>query len=389
MAALLKNKILKKYTTVSEPASFSGLSTFTKELSNQKKLSPKDKLKIKDTLLNEEFYTLHTPALKKFPRNKVLVKGINDTFQVDLIDVTNIAQDNDNYKFILTCIDVFSKYGWAIPIKNKTANEVVKGFTKIFESGRIPNKIQSDAGQEFLNKQLYNYLKTIKSDLKLYTINSEMKASVVERFNRTIKQKMWRYFTHKQSYRYIDIIDDLMKSYNSTYHRTIKNAPIKINKSNEKETWFNIYGYNKNEVSEKIIDFKFKVGDLVRISKTKLIFQKGYTPNWSREIFKIHQQIPRIPPVYKIIDIHPTNPEIVDGVFYEQQLQKIEKHNDVYYVDKILNTRTNKGKKEVYIQWLGYPTKFNSWEPASNFVDFKNNIDINPTEDNERIKFSI
>ena len=116
----------------------------------------------------------------------------------------------------------------------------MNGFKKIFSYNRIPKRIQTDKGNEFLNKNLVNYLKTFKNNIKLYTLNSEMKASVVERFNRTLKEKMWRYFTFKQTYRYLDIIHDLIKSYNNTHHRTIKTTPTNVNKENEKEIWSNI-----------------------------------------------------------------------------------------------------------------------------------------------------
>ena len=231
----------------------------------------------------------------------------------------------------------------------------MNGFKKIFSFNRIPKRIQTDKGNEFLNKNLVNYLKTFKNNIKLYTLNSEMKASVVERFNRTLKEKMWRYFTFKQTYRYLDIIHDLIKSYNNTHHRTIKTTPTNVNKENEKEIWSNIYGSFDVNIISPPLKYKYNIGDLVRISKSKALFDKGYTANWTREIFKIYHRYPRTPPVYKIIDIHPTNPEIVDGVFYENQLQKIIKEDNVYYVEEILKERSSKKGKEVYIKWLGYP----------------------------------
>ncbi len=163
-------------------------------------------------------------------------------------------------------------------------------------------------------------------------------------------------------------------------------SPSDVNEKNEKKIWHKMYD---NPIDSKSISFKFKVGDLVRISKAKSIFQKGYTANWSREIFKIKKCLPRIPPVYIISDDHPTNPEIIDGIFYEEQLQKILKDNDIYYVEQVVSERNKKGKKEVLIKWLGYPDKFNTWEPASNFVNNKISNYFYDDDDKERIEFSI
>ena len=354
----------KEYTTPALPGSFSGKSAFIRALARRgTKVKRKD---VDDYLMNEETYTLHRPNRKKYKRNQVIVSGIDDTFQADLIDVTNISRFNDNNKFLLTCIDVFSKYAWVVPIKKKGAQEVLAAFKTIFADGRIPKRLQTDEGNEFMNRTLRAYLE--KHKIKIYILNSEMKAAVVERFNRTLKEKMWRYFTHKQSYRYLGVLSDLVFSYNNSFHRTIKTSPSQVTKTNEDQIWQTIYGHGKQEPSEKPIKFKFKVGDLVRISKAKTIFEKGYTANWTRELFKIYECLPRSPPVYKIIDTHPTKPEVIQGVFYEENLQKVSKNDDILYVETILKKRVVRGKKEAYIKWLGYPEKYNSWEPVTNFV---------------------
>jgi hypothetical protein len=374
----------EEYTDPSKPGSFSGKSTFIKELKKRNKKI--DKKKVSEWLTSEDSYTLHKPIRKKYKRNKIIVSGIDDTWQADLNDMTKISEYNDGFKFILTVIDVFSKYAWAIPLKNKSSKSVVDAFKKILEDGRKPKRLQTDAGNEFLNKDLKNLLK----DVKMYIVNSEVKASVVERFNRTLKEKMWRFFTFKRSYRYVDVLEKL-DSYNNTYHRTIKTYPSNVNKKNEDKIWSNIYGYNKKDGDQKsVIKFKFNVGDKVRISKTKNIFEKGYTANWTREIFIIEKTLPRVPPAYIIKDL---KNEIIHGIFYEEILQKVQ-HNDddLYYIENILQEKTIRGKKQYLVKWLGYPDKFNSWEPIKNFVDFHNELDINTDknqEKNKQIEFSI
>ena len=138
----------------------------------------------------------------------------------------------------------------------------------------------------------------------------------------------------------------------------------------------------------EFITFKFKIGDKVRISKSKSIFEKGYTPNFTREIFYIHERLPRIPPVYRIKDY---SDEVIKGVFYEEQLQKILKVNDIFFVSDVIKERIRKGKKEYLVRWLGYPNKFDSWEPIENFVNLeKLIINNNETNDkNDRFVFSL
>lgn len=381
----------KEYTTPENPGAFSGKTSFLREL--QKRFEQVDKTEVDNLLSNKEAYTLHRPVKKKFIRNRVIVSGKDDTFQMDLVDVSSIASFNDRYKFILSCIDVFSKYAWAVPLKNKSSDSVLEAVKKIFASGRIPQRIQTDQGKEFINKRIKQYLSHKK--VKLYILNSEMKACVVERFNRTLKEKMWRYFTHKHTYRYIDQLEKFISSYNHSHHRSIKMAPVNVNEENESTVFKNLYGYNKEEGDlGSVIEFKFKVGDLVRLSKSKSIFEKGYTANWTRELFKIHERIPRVPPVYKVVDTHP-KPEILQGVFYEDELQKVSNDDEIFHVEKVLKTRTNKkGEREEFVKWVGYPDKFNSWIKVSDIVenfDNDDNINLDEIENNKnsRIEFSI
>ena len=263
---------------------------------------------------------------------------------------------------MMTCIDVLSKYAWVSPMLNKTGIIVAKELEIICKQGRVPDKIQSDEGTEFLNKNVKTLLNTY--NVELYILNSEMKASVVERFNRTIKEKMYRYFTAKRTHKYIDIIQDLVQSYNNSFHRSIKRTPTEVNSENEDDVRETLYF----DASDEFLNFKFNKGDYVRISKNKHIFEKKYTPNWSQEIFKIIEVLPRSPPVYRIEDL---NNEKLEGIFYETELQKVQYLNEQekFWVDEILKTKKNKkGEKTHYfVSWQGYPSNFNSWIKISDY----------------------
>lgn len=194
-----------------------------------------------------------------------------------------------------------------------------------------------------------------KNEIKIYSTKSALKASVVERFNRTLKEKMWRVFTHnsilkiKFPQNYKKFLQNLLKSYNNSYHRSIKTTPSKVNKSNEKEI-FNILYREEND----FISFKYQIGDYVRVVEKKPIFSKGYTQNWSKDIYIIRNKVPSNPPRYLIKDLKSKNKPIK---FYTEELQKVyfqEYPYDTYLVlkdtnDQVLVEKLNSDKE---ISWV-------------------------------------
>ena len=170
-------------------------------------------------------------------------------------------------------IDLFSKLAWCVPLKNKSAASLVAAFTQLLSNG-APNTLQTDKGTEFLNRSLQKLLKE-HCVHHFATHNEETKASIVERFNRTLKTRMWRYFTKTQSVRYVDVLQAFMRSYNDTYHRSIGMAPSEVTSTNQETVWQRLYGH------ESVGTPKFRVDDRVRISKAKRHFEKGYMANWT------------------------------------------------------------------------------------------------------------
>ena len=177
----------------------------------------------------------------------------------------SLAKYNNNYKYILTVIDVLSKYAWVEPIKAKTGENLVSAFEKILEKHRKPETFHSDKGTEFTNRKFQALLK--KEGIRFFTTQNETKASIVERFNRTLKGKMWKYFTANNMLKYMDILQKLVKSYNHSRHRSIGMRPVDVNETNESIVWQKLYC----EEPEKPVRFKFDIGDQVRINKTNNI----------------------------------------------------------------------------------------------------------------------
>ena len=305
-------------------------------------------------LQHQDTYTLHKPARKKFRRNRVVVFGKDDQWEADLVDVSSLSRQNKGYKFFLTCIDVLSKFAWVIVLKNKKGATLVKAFKKILSSGRTPVRLFTDKGTEFTNRAFQKLLKT--KSIHYFTAKNETKCSIIERFNRSLKAKVWKMFTHKNTNKYLDVLPKLVKAYNNSKHRSIGTTPASVTIENQMEVKKRLYG---EDISTTRTKYKFKVDDRVRISKVKMMFEKGYKANWTEEIFVVTKCISRKPPVYRIKDLAG---EELDGTFYEKELQKVSKGDeDLYIIDQVIKRRKRGAKNEYFVSWRGYPSKFNSW----------------------------
>ena len=302
--------------------------------------------------------TLHKPVRLRFPTNKVIVMSIDDQWQCDLADMSSKAEYNDGYTFILTCIDCFSKYAWAIPIINKQADSIIEALKIIFKSGRKPKRLQTDKGTEFLNRKVQTFLR--HHNIQLFTTQSDKKASIVERFNRTMKGRTYKYFTAKNTYRYVDVLQSLVDGYNNTYHRSIKMKPNSVRKRHQIIIRQRLYGKLKSPTklrTQRKKSYKYMIGDLVRIIKQRLTFARGYLPNWSEEIFIVYNRKNFKEPFYYLRDFAG---EDIEGGFYEKELQQVQ-DSDEYRIEKVLRRKRVNGKQLHLVKWKGWPNKFNSW----------------------------
>ena len=193
---------------------------------------------------------LHKPKRKNFPRRKIIVNHINEIFTADLVEMQKFAKLNKGYRYLLTCIDIFSKYSWVITLKDKKRINVKNALQKIFKQRKC-EFLWVDRDKEFYNKQVHDLLN--ENNIKLYsTNNSEIKSSVVERFNRTFKNMMYKKFTENNNTIFYNIIDDLVNEYNNKYYSTIKMTPVEgSNKINENKIK-NIYNFKKQQNQENL-----------------------------------------------------------------------------------------------------------------------------------------
>ncbi|XP_070169323.1 uncharacterized protein [Polyergus mexicanus] len=352
---------------------------------------------------NDIIDELHKPARRNYPRRSTITLGIDDLWQADLVEMDSgnlkgISKINKGYKYLLTIIDTFSKFAWAIPVKNKTGESVSKAMSICFKNlsnvsfglslsdashsrteglsqgvdlnsqHKPPKNLQTDNGKKFYNKDFKKLMEQNK--INHYSTYSDKKAAIVERFNRSLKELMWKQFSIQGNYKWVDILPNLLNIYNNRKHRTIGMTPCEASQR-----------LSPKDVSERHLKMcpkcaqkapgrlsprdtksegrlvqgtRFKVGDYVRINKLKHMFEKGYTPNWSTEIFVIDKVFKNIPPYYHIKDM---KGEEIKGTFYEQELQKTKIPTNIYLVEKILKRKGNK----VYVKWLGFDNTHNQW----------------------------
>ena len=231
----------------------------------------KNTTKLNSSILADE---LHKPIFRNFNKRKVYLQFKDNIWVVDLADMQSLSRKNKGIKYLLCAIDLFSKYAFVIPLKDKKGINIVNVFNKIIkQSNRKPNKIWLDQGGEFYNTVFEKWLSG--NDINMYSTYNKGKSVVAERFIQTLKNKLYKHMTATGKKVYYDVLDDVVNKYNNTKHSTIKMKPIDVGDNNKR-----VYIDEHNEK-----DSRFKIGERVRISKFKNIFAKGYAPNWSSEIF--------------------------------------------------------------------------------------------------------
>ena len=341
------------YFDLAHPAGFSSVARLAKA-SKTKRLAAQQFLRAQDA------YTLFKPVRWKFPRRKTLSRGLHHQHQMDIVDLQNLKTYNDNHKYLLTIIDVFSRQAWAYCLKSKTGQEVAAVLEQHYRHHPTPRFLQTDSGKEFYNAQVGELLR--KLNIHHFSVYSEPKASLVERFHRTILARLHRYFSKNNTYRYLEALPQLLHAYNNATHRSIGMAPVLVTKKNEKKVWMRLYAGQFPTSSPK---YTFRIGDTVRIAQRPFVFAKGYRSRWTREYFTVAYRQNTCPVTYMLRDEHGN---LVQGSFYEQQMQVIERpsRDEAYPID-VLRTRKSgrRGAKEYLVHYRGWPSSFDEWINAA------------------------
>ena len=353
---------------------------------------------IQKWLEGEESYTLNKEVRAKFGTNYIEMGELDSMWEMDLSDLSQQHPSlNDSVKFLLGCIDSYSRKLYVRPLKTKHASVIVSALKDIFDkSGRQPRSIRSDRGSEFTNNVVAKFLES-RNIGQTFTSNQSQSA-IIERCWKSLKKRMTKYLDNKKSPRYIDILDDLVKGYNETYHSSIGMTPNEVTKENELEVSYNHMimrkkrlGTGKRKInkipqeqaddvlppSTKNQDFSFEIGTHVRLSLRPERIVSEYKHRWTQEIFTISSRWKRNGiPVYKVKD---ETGEVLYGSFYTQELQRVKKpkKNKLYDIKKIIKSRLirdEKGKtnKEYLVSFVGFPSKFIRWIPADSIKSTTN-----------------
>ena len=268
-------------------------------------------------LESQKSYTLHRHFNSRFRRRKVLARGVRYQFQADLIDYAPLKRDNGGMTFLLSVIDVFSRYAMLVPIKNKRGDTVRDALVRVFDHMGSPLKLQTDKGKEFYNHHVRQLLN--ERTVHHFSTEQDVKAQIVERFNRTVREVIKRYMTHKTSLRYLDILPDFLARYNNRPHSSIyPYSPASVTKENERVVHELQYG---DYLRERRLHHKYDIGDRVRITEYRGTFRKSYRDkNFTEEVFTIVDKLFTKPPMYRLKDLEG---EMIEGSFYESELQRV------------------------------------------------------------------
>jgi hypothetical protein len=344
------------YTDPSHPAGFSSIERL---FQHAKKENPGlTRKNVVDFLSSMDSYTLYRRNSRRFDRLKFRVKGPRRILSMDIADMIRLEDFNDNFRYLLVCVDTFSRFARVVPLKTKTGTEVAKALEDhVLKHDQYP-RIHVDKGKEFYNTVVQNMLKKHESEL-YSTFGSNTHAIHSERFIRTLKGRLFRWMKHNNTWRWIDTIQEICSAYNHATHRTFKNkyTPHDVHYNPELTPIIREMIYGKRDikhVSRKLL----KPQTTVRLAQLKSVFGKEHYPMNSEEIFRIKSaELKEGIPIYRLEDL---KNKPVRGLFYHNDLVPTAE-KDLYVIDKILKTRGRGRRKQYFISYLGYPAAFNEW----------------------------
>ena len=316
-----KNLIKRIYFDLSSPAAYAGAEKVYQEA--KKRIPTIRKEEVEDFLQSFPTYSIYRPTRKRFKRLATIASGKNSDWQADLAIFDTLRKNNDNYKYLLVAIDVLSRKMVTAPVRSKSPKDMIPAFDILFQKAKVkPHKIYSDRGLEFQSREMLEYFK--KHGIQKNVMYSEnIYAGLVERANRTIKERLYRYFHENKTHRWVDAIDAIVDAINNSVNRTTGIEPNKVTYQNAEAIREKLFGEHSNK-GKSHAKPKYRVGDIIRISKTKGIFGKGYHPNYTLEKFRIKEAYQTNPPHYKIEDLN-TPPEEILGVIYEPEISLVSK----------------------------------------------------------------
>ncbi len=354
------------YTNPESAASFSNPHVIQKSLTADQKKEIGSKNNITKALQANETYTTTRKANWKFKRQKVISPSLNYVWDCDSSYMTEYNEGNEPYIGFVVAIDIHSRFLRTCLIKSVSSEQIVGCFSKWFKSAK-PLHVRHDFGSEFIAKKTQDFLKA--NNVKSYsTRNSTIKSNYAERVILTVKRRLARYMDFYNTRVWTTVLEKITKSYNSTFHRSIQMRPDQVDRSHEEKIWTLNYisPYLNNKIKPPFnTKYRFKIGDVISISILRSKFHRGWHQNFTNELFIIVSRYKKEGiPLYRIKDL---KNRVIDGVFYQQEIQKslIDYDSYSFKIDKILKKR---GKYSL-VSWKGWPSAFNSYVLTSTLQD--------------------
>jgi len=289
---------------------------------------------------------------------RVSVPRRNAQWQMDLVDLSKqpkaLKRLNKEFVFILVGIDVLSRFVVSVvPLKRKNGEDVSRAMEKVYARYGAPALLHVDRGKEFYNAHVHALNK--KHGVHMFSSHSEYKAAIVERFNRTLKERVKRAQARARSNRWIDFIDDAVDGYNDTPHSSLSGyTPRHVYENDDAmvEVW-------ARQQRGKRRSAKFRVGDRVRVHRSRFLFEKGSTRQvWSDEVFLVRHVLPGGYVKLEDLPAGDVGSEAIEGRFFERELKKANEDDDREYpIEKIIKRRDGRA----LVKFRGWPEKYNAW----------------------------
>ncbi|KAL3079528.1 hypothetical protein niasHT_037898 [Heterodera trifolii] len=329
------------YKDLSSPVAFTSVEPLLREArKSQAKINRTD---VQNYLATQRTYTLHRQAKRRYRRLPTLAPGLHTEWQADLAIFDRLAKQNRGYSYLLVCIDTLSRQVFVEPVKTKTSVNMIRAFGRIFKRSKyIPWKVLTDQGKEFTARAVQHFFRAKDVEHFCMLTSPQFHAGMAERANRSIKERLYRYFTERNTYKWIDVVQDFVRAINHSPNSTIGMCPADVNFKNAEALRQKLHNAAENVVRRQP---RYRVGDRVRIEKYKHVFKKGYLPRFTNELFTVAEVHPeRSPVVYRLRDDHN---EIISGWFYANDLCKTleDKQQKMYEIEKILKKKRQNGNR--------------------------------------------
>ncbi|KAL3116719.1 hypothetical protein niasHT_001109 [Heterodera trifolii] len=305
------------YKDLNSPVAFTSVEPLLREA---QKTQPKiNRADVQNYLASQRTYTLHRQAKRRYRRLPTLAPGLHTEWQADLAIFDRLAKQNSGYKYLLVCIDTLSRQVFVEPVKTKTSVNMIRAFGRIFKRSKyIPWKVLTDQGKEFTARTVQHFFRAKDVEHFCMLTSPQFHAGMAERANRSIKERVYRYFTERNTYKWIDVVQDIVRAINHSPNSSIGMRPADVNFKNAEALRQKLHNAAENVVRRQP---RYRVGDRVRIEKYKHVFQKGYLPRFTNELFTVAEvHTERSPVVYWLRDDHN---EIISGTV-EQQFVQVE-----------------------------------------------------------------